>query len=157
MSNKWASPVDLGGYGITGLGGAFGAANALNGAMGDARYLQIASPYVAWTPAITPQTGAFGSPATVQIARYRLIGKTCLVELYFTIVDNGTGGGWVNLTLPFTSRASMMTVGSSWSGLFHFAARAIGASNVLVLQLAGGGYIGSTGAILTLNFAYEVQ
>lgn len=42
MSNKWASPVDLGGYGITGLGGTFGSTNALNGALGDARYLQLA-------------------------------------------------------------------------------------------------------------------
>lgn len=157
MSTKFVNPIEMGGYAITGLGGTFGSTTALNGAMGDARYLQLASPYVDWTPAITPQTGAFGSPATVQIARYRLIGKTCLVELYFTIVNNGTGGGWVNLTLPFTSRGNMMALGGLWNVVSLFGGRTFGASNVFVLQANGGGYVGATGSIYTFNFAYEVQ
>lgn len=42
MSNKYAAPIEMGGYAITGLGGAFGPSNALNGALADARYLQLA-------------------------------------------------------------------------------------------------------------------
>jgi hypothetical protein len=46
MSNKFAAPVDLDGNGITGLGGTFGPANALNGAMADARYILSVSPLI---------------------------------------------------------------------------------------------------------------
>lgn len=41
MSNKFAAPIEMGGYGISNLGGSFGSSAALNGAMGDARYRRL--------------------------------------------------------------------------------------------------------------------
>ena len=41
MIDRFKTPVDMGGYGITNLGGTFGPNVALNGEMGDARYRRI--------------------------------------------------------------------------------------------------------------------
>jgi hypothetical protein len=55
----------------------------------------------AWTtysPTVASGTGALTTASAT--GRYKTLGKTVLVEINVTITTNGTGGGWIEASLP---------------------------------------------------------
>src|SRR5687768_17034436 len=63
--------------------------------------LSIVNPWTAYTPSVSAGVGAFGSASAT--GRYTQIGKTVLFSLAATITNNGTGSGYVIVTLPVAS------------------------------------------------------
>lgn len=61
--------------------------------------------WTAWTPQID-QGGTTNIAKTVNVARYRLIGKWCEFEMKLTLTAGGTASNKVTITLPQTSKFS---------------------------------------------------
>lgn len=55
-----------------------------------------------WTPTVTSVTGSLTTVGTLN-CKYLKIGKTVFYDVSITITTNGTGGGGIQFTLPFTS------------------------------------------------------
>ena len=106
-----------------------------------------------WTPTIASTVGAITS-YTIQSAIYRKLGDMVFATVTFTITNNGTGSGYITITLPFTSvertTGLMINVSTGVPGL---------------VTVAGGGALGYcvqdnntdpavTGNPLNCSFAY---
>jgi hypothetical protein len=74
-------------------------------------YLLNGSAWTSYTPVVTPQTGVF-FVLTVNHAVYQRIGKTCHLNISFTMTSVGSASGLVNVTLPFTAKRAAAGVGA---------------------------------------------
>ena len=109
--------------------------------------------WTSYTPTVTATSGTF---TTVSAAgEYARIGKVCTVHFTITITNNGTAGGGVLFTLPFSG-------GSNCQGLFREIS-ATGNCGIVsdnastgVLRTFTNGYPGATGYILSGSLTYEV-
>lgn len=54
-----------------------------------------------YTPTVTAQTGSLTTVSAV--GRWLRIGDLIQLQVYITVTTNGTGGGYINVTLPFTT------------------------------------------------------
>lgn len=63
-----------------------------------------------WTPTVTSATGTITS-ATVDDARYWVVGGIIFYRVQITIVDAGTGGGGLRFTLPMDARLAHVGCG----------------------------------------------
>ena len=54
-----------------------------------------------YTPTVTSQSGSITSYAAT--GRWLRIGDLVQVQIYITIANNGTGSGYIDVTLPFTA------------------------------------------------------
>ena len=63
-----------------------------------------AGAYTSYTPVLTSGTGTFTSASVT--GEYKRIGKVCIARVQVSIVTNGTAGGTIIVTNPFTSTAS---------------------------------------------------
>ena len=69
----------------------------------------LAAPWRVYAPVISPSTGAFTTASA--LGRYRLIGKTTFLSLNILITTNGTGAGFINVSLPNTAGAYCVLAG----------------------------------------------
>lgn len=61
----------------------------------------------AWTSFTPTMTATSGTLTTVTAAGfYKVIGKTCFLQMGVTITTNGTANGFLNFSLPFTSSST---------------------------------------------------
>jgi hypothetical protein len=60
--------------------------------------------WTSYTPTITASSGTF-TTTTTTLAKYARIGKTCIVKVEVKIVNAGTAGGNMKISLPFNSTA----------------------------------------------------
>lgn len=74
-------------------------------------YLLNGQAWTAWTPTITATSGSI-TAYTINQARYVKIGKTVILNLFFTITNNGTGAGNISFTLPITARSTFAGSGA---------------------------------------------
>jgi hypothetical protein len=79
-------------------------ANAI-GALNNA----LSPSWTAYTPGISPDTGAFGSASAT--GRYLKIGKTVNIQLYILITTVGTASGYLNIGLPFNTAGACVISG----------------------------------------------
>ncbi len=114
--------------------------------------------WVAYTPTIGAYAGALGAVGSV-LGAYMRSGTTVLVRVSFAITDNGTGSGFLSLTLPFTSVGAYhiamgMEVQSALIGLIGF----IGpGSNICYIKDSAGNYPGAAGRTFAINGPFETS
>lgn len=111
--------------------------------------------WTSYTPTLTSSAGTI-TAYTVNAARYMQVGK--LVHLHFdiTITNNGTGSGYLSLTIPHTPTIVNMGVGREVATTgYVFIAQAGGAT--LGLTRYDNAYIGGTGYRLCGSITYEID
>lgn len=65
--------------------------------------------WTAYTPTVTPDTGTIGSASAT--GRYLKIGKIVHIQLVVHVTTVGTGGGYLNVTLPFNTAGLSVIAG----------------------------------------------
>jgi hypothetical protein len=115
----------------------------------------------AWTPYTPVATANTGTVTTwgTHVGRYQRIGKTVNFAVIIRITSNGTGSGYVSVTLPVTPRAGWRGGCSGWRGdnssiLGGFIYSDFGTS-ILAIFAANSLYPGADGAELWMNCTYE--
>lgn len=111
--------------------------------------------WTSYTPTLTSSAGTITS-YTVNAARYMQVGK--LVHLHFdvTITNNGTGAGFLYLTIPHTTSRINMGIGRETATTgYAFTAQLDGPR--LALFRYDNGYIGGTGYRLCGSITYEID
>lgn len=107
-----------------------------------------------WTPVVAAGVGSLTS-FTIQTGDYTKIGNLVTATFKFTITDNGTGAGFLTITLPFTSvNESMGTLRENALTGAQGAIRTSGASAFLLLFNSA--YPAATGATITGTVTFEV-
>lgn len=83
------------------------ATNTTNIATNTASINAINAAWTAYTPTITAQTGTFTGATITSSARYKLIGKTCIVQgdILLTALGSGSPLNGLRMSLPFTAAA----------------------------------------------------
>jgi hypothetical protein len=134
--------------------------NFSNNVTGDI-YVQSTSGYyetqgwTSYTPVMTSSVGAITTIGTCT-GSFKLIGRTVFFEFNCPITTNGTGAGFISVTLP-------KTMGSN-SG--RFAGRESGVTGNMLLGYGGGGtacrvtlydstYPGADGAVISVSGTYQ--
>lgn len=112
-----------------------------------------------YTPVVTPNTGSL---TTVSASgRYLQIGKSVLLQATVTITTNGTGAGWINVSLPLlTANAGMIATfhgrESAVSGKMLQGSAAANSNTMNVFNYDNT-YPGASGAVLALSGVYETS
>ena len=118
--------------------------------------VSVAGAWTAYTPTPTSQGGTVTTWGTVA-AWYKLVGKTCIIHFEIPITTIGTGTGYIQVTLPFTSAnhyaagvAREVSISNKFGGI-------VIAPNVAVATTSD--YIGSSflaaGAKVEATITYE--
>ena len=110
-----------------------------------------------WTPVITASSGTIAS-YTIQSARYTKIGNFVSAFVQFTITDNGTGDGALQITLPFTANTSdagtfRENAVTGQVGVF----RANGGEATSFMVYYNNTYPGATGCVITGTVNYRAN
>ena len=115
------------------------------------RTIEVGGVWRDWTPIVLSTVGTITS-YTIQMARYTRIGKVGVFHAQFTITDNGTGSGAIQLTLPFTAIGIQTFVGrASTYMLVGFTQ-----STVAIAIRYDNAYPGVTGAIFRVTGTVEI-
>lgn len=114
----------------------------------------LASPWVAYTPTISPSAGAFTTASAA--GRYKQVGKTCFFTVNIEITDVGTASGYINLALPnsLSSNANFHAGGVNGSTGEALTLKTYG-SNTATLFKYTGAFPGTTGQVLTVSGFFE--
>jgi hypothetical protein len=116
--------------------------------------------WISYTPTFTAQTGAIFA-LTVNHCVYQRYGKTVMVNLSFTITNNGTAAGALRFTLPF--------IAERVSGGIGFGRETAITGNMLQVSLQGtdrnngviqtfnNNYSGGTNTIQSVTVVYEAD
>lgn len=109
-----------------------------------------------YTPTVTSGTGSITSYTAT--ARYTRIGRQVTVCFEVVISNNGTGGGSVDVTLPFTCGAQPSVGVGRENGATGFILQAIvpASSSVAYVLTATNGYPGANGYKPTCTITYFV-
>lgn len=110
-----------------------------------------------WTPTVSPGSGAITSYTAS--GHYTKIGRQVHCTVTINITNNGTGNGFLAVSLPFTSAA-----GPSWAGVGREAAATgsmlqavIGsAATSMAVVNSSNGYPGGTGFQIIVSISYFV-
>lgn len=116
--------------------------------------------WTTYTPTVSAQTGTITTSTAT--GRYKVIGKTVVVEAAVVITTAGTGAGWLGASLPFTA-ASNVYVGSAMdfvatarSGGALIANAPFGGFGVMVARDAVGTTFIASGTSVAFGMVYEV-
>lgn len=114
--------------------------------------------WTAYTPTIVANSGTLGS-YTVNVARYRQIGKTVWLDVAFTINTLGTAGSYIKVSVPVAALAGSSFVlagaGGGKSLQVYLGAISGDASN-LALFFYDGTFPGVAGSTFAVTGVYEV-
>lgn len=129
---------------------------AKSGANSDITSLTGLPAWTAYTPSVVAGVGAFGSASGT--GRYTQIGKTVFFSLAATITNNGTGSGYVIVTLPVAAKDKFIFFGreDAVTGNPLQAKSAAASTSVNVFTLSNT-YPGGTGYLLVLSGSYEAN
>lgn len=114
------------------------------------------SGWLTYTPTIVSTTGTITTLGTV-VAKYQQINKTVTISLDIPITTNGTGGGFITATAPFTAASAAAFAGreDALTGVALSASIAVGSINILVTT-ATGAYPGADGRRLIISGTFNV-
>lgn len=134
--------------------------NLLPGGVTPASLTSGAGSSWAWITASAPTITAVSGTITTSSAtcKYVQIGKSILFRMNITITTNGSGAGAVVATLPITSSAINMSVGSgrasavSGKQLQAYTS----ATNTINIYNYDGTYPGASGELLLINGFFEI-
>jgi len=117
-------------------------------------YLAETGAWTAYTPTLTPLSGAFTSASAS--GRHKLIGKTCHVSLIVNITTNGTAAGSIGVSLPFglVAGSGATFVGREVSVVGTAVIGTVAGSTVNLTTPANG-YPGGNGYSLIVSGTYE--
>jgi hypothetical protein len=108
-----------------------------------------------WSPSISAHTGTITALGPIT-SKYQTAGKTVYVAISVVITTNGTGGGWVQLTLPFTAKTYAAFAGRELSATGKgLAANVWPSGNILYILNYDNSYPGADGANLCVSGIYE--
>jgi hypothetical protein len=119
--------------------------------------LSFEGAWTAYTPTATPAIGSFTTLGTVT-GRHKAIGKTCFFQVKVPITTNGSAGGAVDVTLPFTASAFQFQVtGEETQATANLLYGEISASGTVVrIRKYDGTYPGADGYTLVVSGVYEI-
>jgi hypothetical protein len=115
------------------------------------------SGWTAYTPAnVVAETGSI-TTVGAKSGRYKVIGKTCRVQVDVTITTAGTGAGSLLVDLPFAA-AAFYNVGSCYQQTTGFGGPAVVLPSGSVLYLGGATHntFIASGSRLVATIAYEL-
>lgn len=117
------------------------------------------SPWVAFTPIVTPTSGAITS--YIANGEYCLQGTLFFFNLNINIVDNGTGAGRMLIQLPFVNASSLVNnvqgIRINAGVLAVMAANVNSASDTMDTRTFQGNYPGVTSALLYFSGSYRIS
>lgn len=117
---------------------------------------KVIVPWANYTPTISADSGAFGSPCTVNSARYQRINNTVVVNISFTVVAVGTAAGGIQITPPIASINIYMGAAANISDTVPLVAVGhLTAGNIRICTIAGT-FPGLNGKVYTVTATYEV-
>lgn len=110
-----------------------------------------------WTPTVTAQTGTITTLGVVTGA-YTKVGRKVTCNINIQITTNGTGAGWLIVSLPFASSSAQQGfVGHGWQGSGFQVAGFSGAGGSTVnIYKYDGTYPGASGQFVGLSIEYYV-
>jgi hypothetical protein len=121
--------------------------------------IDATSAWTTFTPTFSSNTGAITTATAT--GRYRQFGKTVFFTMTIDITTNGTGGGFINATLP-TSFRNTGTVQYAFPGIISGGVTAVGITlgggpgNTIGIFKYDGTYPGSSGVAVYVSGSYEV-
>jgi hypothetical protein len=104
-NNAWPIPLDSDPF----KDGALAMRNLGNGI--DTSIGNSLKAWTSYTPVVSPATGVF-FVLTINHAVYWRIGKTCHVNLQYTMTSVGSAAGLISFTLPFTAKRTNSGIGA---------------------------------------------
>lgn len=112
------------------------------------------APWTAYSPIILPTVGSF---IDVSVSgRYKRLGKTVFFQIQAQVTDNGTGSGFVTVTLPSPSLLASNYVGVVSAGsLKSVFAYSLASSNLATIFTGLGTYPVINGDTMLLSGTYE--
>ncbi|MGL3208681.1 hypothetical protein [Bradyrhizobium sp. BR 1433] len=116
----------------------------------------IGSAWTAYTPTVTPGSGAFTSVSAT--GRYLQCGKTVFFSVAVTITTNGTAAGYVSVSLPVITKSAFIFFGRE-DGVTGNAlqAKTIAVSTALNIFSLTNTYPGGDGYVLIFSGSYEAN
>lgn len=113
--------------------------------------------WTTYTPTITTGSGSF-TTATAS-GRSKTLGKTVWVEMSLTITTNGTAGGLITLSLPFTAVAAQFSLAGAETATVGYALSVIIPSSGTTAQIrrydADTAAYHANGVVLVVSGVYE--
>ena len=113
-------------------------------------------PWNTYVPTVTSASGTLTSYTAT--GRYKVLGKTCFIQVNIVITNNGTGSNAITATLPFSSSNTnfvlsgreIVTTGVSLTGTINSTSSTIGIAKY------DNSYAGGTGNELVLTGLYQI-
>lgn len=113
--------------------------------------------WIGGSASFAPTSGGFGN-ASGSIWYKRIGRTTVLINASLSIVSNGTGGGSVQMTLPFSCNNGAMLVGredaATGNGLTGRISPGTSFTNIFTYS---NGYPGANGAVIRISGSYETS
>lgn len=113
----------------------------------------------AWTTVAAPVTSSGGALASASATfSYRKIGRVVMFRARASIVDNGTGSGFIQLTMPFSAAGSVEWNSTGRESVVNglpILGIIFSGGNMLSLAKLDLSYPGATGAILNVTGLFE--
>lgn len=119
--------------------------------------------YTAYSPTVAPFSGTITTLGTVSAA-YQQLGKTVLIRLSIPITTNGTGGGYITVTLPSglngKTGVSFPMAGledNSTGGTLIANISSADTTKIRIFKASDNSYPGGSGFILRVSGHYETN
>jgi hypothetical protein len=127
----------------------------LQAASGQATGLQWGGTWTAYTPTVSSATGSITTSSAS--GRYIKIGKFCFTVVSATVTNNGTGGGYLIVTAPFTSQGAQSTALYRENAATGGVGQVYTSGGSFLLATTGNSYPASNGYTFLFGIGFEVQ
>jgi hypothetical protein len=109
--------------------------------------------FTTYTPSISAASGSFTTVSAT--GRYKRIGKVCFVEMVISITTNGTAGGNITASLPFSSTGNFQGIWREGFATGNCGIISAAGANA-VLRTFTNGYPGADSYVIAGSVTYEV-